>query len=95
MELKAYDDQYYDSILRNLMSHAASVYAVADDKLYLEAMKTAPMRIKVSLDLPKEVDDPQEDFELTIPLDPNRDIRLAKIVEEALNVLEDRPLKER
>ena len=49
----------------------------------------------MSLDLPKEVDDPQEDFELTIPLDPNRDIRLAKIVEEALNVLEDRPLKER
>ncbi len=27
-----------DAILRNLMSHAASVYAVADDTLYLEAI---------------------------------------------------------
>ncbi|NLG30064.1 MAG: hypothetical protein GX551_02640, partial [Clostridiaceae bacterium] len=95
MKLKAYDDQYYDAILRNLMSHAASVYAVADDTLYLEALKTAPMRIKVSLDLPREVDDNREDFDLIIPFDPNRDIRLAKIVEEALNIIEDRPLKER
>lgn len=95
MELKAYDDQYYDAILRNLMSHAASVYAAADDQLYLEALKIAPMWIKVSLDLPREVDDNREDFDLIIPFDPNRDIRLAKIVEEALNIFEDRPLKER